>query len=252
MKTVRNVAFVAAGVALLIACKTESREEVLSPPMQKALRVLADLPLSTPNNGRDAGAPGSDFDFDDDNVEPGGRFGDSSPGSEIVTGIGDRGPTGTGPGNGGVGFGTGPGNGGVGNSTAPGSGGVGRATGAGGGGVAAGSSVGGGVGELASVVCEFLGAICSAISVCESGTVDASCDFPQPDCVGWVQEIVAHSREPLAIPPGAIAGLRCMSNALRMSGCIFSEKGMQSLEPKLRACGLPVDNTSSPEAPDFP
>ncbi|HVH43966.1 MAG TPA: hypothetical protein VM925_16555 [Labilithrix sp.] len=229
------------GALVLLAC-TSKEEQPLSPPMQEALRALAGMPLVSADLTSDGGASSRTNET---------QFGDTEEGEQIVTGIGSRGPTGNGAGNGGVGTGTGPGNGGVGTGTGPGNGGVGTSTGAGGGGVS--SGLGGGAGDLASAVCDFLNAFCVSLSKCDSSKVDLTCNFSQQECISFVNELLVRSKTPVSIPPGAVAGLRCVSNALRTSDCLLTEGVARSFEANVRACGLPVgafdskNDSSEPE-----
>lgn len=235
MTLIGKVSPFAAVTLLLLACSAGGKDEALSPAMQESLRALEHIPISVRDvpaadvTGFDGGTSGSGDET---------QFGETSTGKSIIQGIGSKGPTGNGPGNGGVGSGTGPGSGGVGSSYGPGGGGssgVGSSNGAGGGGVASGVI---GAGDLASAVCDFLNAFCASISKCSKES-DDSCNFAQYECITFVNELVATSQAPVSIPPGAIAGLRCVSNALRSTACLVSADGAKAFEAQVRSCGLP-------------
>lgn len=222
----------AVGALLLLACSAGEHEETLSPSMQEALRALGSLPVSTKTIAPvaiDGGTSGSESE------EP-KSFAETEAGGDIISGIGSNGPTGNGPGNGGVGGGGGPGGGGVGGGNGPGGGGVGGSTGAGNGGV--GSAISGSSGNLAEVVCDFLNAFCVAFSKCELGDEDFSCNFAQDECTTYVGQLV--NKSDVTISPAALAGVRCVASSLRStSQCILTEAGASAFVAKAQACGLP-------------
>lgn len=222
----------AVGALLLLACSAGEQEETLSPSMQEALRALGSLPITVKTIAPvaiDGGAGSEEQD------EP-KSFAETEAGGDIITGIGSKGPTGNGPGNGGIGGGIGPGNGGVGGGTGAGSGGVGGSTGAGSGGV--GAAISGSSGDLAGVLCDFLNAFCVAFSKCELGDEDLSCNFSQSECTHFVGELVSKSN--VTIPPASLAAVRCVSNSLRStSQCILTEAGAGAFVSKAQSCGLP-------------
>jgi hypothetical protein len=232
MTKIGKTAPFAVGALLFLACSSsKSKDDVLSPPMQQALNALSNMRISA-NAAADAVTADGGTETTSDT-----SFGDTDEGKAIIGGIGSRGPTGNGPGNGGVGTGAGPGTGGVGTGNGPGGGGVGSSLGAGGGGVSTG--VVGGAADLAFAVCDFLGAFCASLSKCDTGKVDLQCNFPVNECLTFVNELLVKSQTPVTVPPAAVAGLKCVSNALRMSDCLLSVGAAQTFENNVRACGLP-------------
>jgi hypothetical protein len=122
----------------------------------------------------------------------------------------------------------------------PGGGGVGISTGAGGGGVASGPA--GVASEIAVAVCDFVSALCGSFAKCETGEIDIQCNFAQNQCVSYVSDLLVKNATPVTLPPGALAGIRCVSNVIRSSQCFFSKDFATTFEPQLRACGLPNDS----------
>jgi hypothetical protein len=234
----------AVGALLFLACSSsKSKDDVLSPPMQQALNALSNMRVSVNATADTVTADGGAENSSDKS------FGDTDEGKAIIGGIGSRGPTGNGPGNGGVGYGSGPGAGGVGTSNGPGGGGVGSSIGAGGGGVATGV-VGGAAADLAFAVCDFLGAFCTSLSKCDTGKIDLQCNFPINECLTFVNELLVKSQTPVTVPPAAVAGLKCVSNALRMSDCLLAVGAAKTFENNVRACGLPSNAFESSSGSD--
>jgi hypothetical protein len=240
-----------AGVLLLLACSSGSSEKKaqLSPSMEAALRALGDMPLGDVRADLDGGyvydSGISSSSSSSGSSSSGTSFGSTDTGEDIISGVRSNGPTGNGPGNGGVGFGAGPGNGGVGTGAAD--QGAARSSGIGNGGVSAGSNDG--ANELASAICDFLNAFCSSFSRCELGkATDLDCEFAQTECTSFVNDLIVKSNKPITVPPNALSGLRCVSNALRTT-CILTASGAQSFQTQIRACGLPIEDQKTETTP---
>jgi hypothetical protein len=217
------------GVGLIVACSageraSEHAEPSLSPAMQRALSLLASVPVSSEGDVVPSGH--------DEPGDPGGTsFGEAPEGAAIIEAMGARGPTGTGAGYGGVGGPTGGLVGGVGDPSIP-AGGVGDSTLETGGVATAGGL--GGHGELGLAVCDFVGALCHAAAAC-TGTRDLSCGYNRVECAAFVQEILEAAEVPLSLPPEVTARLRCMTARLESAGCL-SDAGVRTA---MRACGIP-------------